>query len=268
MAWNLGPRLTSIESTQVALRSEILSFKQDTSEIKSMMTEIFRVFKEEKEPKKETTKEVPTRAVPISTIKPIIKPNPKVTLIESSSRPPLTDTILEILISQPTGPVIDITPPEPQVTQRERKGIATGDKKLLKKPMKLYHLTNDEIQEYLNKEEEIKKKVEQARLLAMTKSEIIKVVHEEAEKAKIDPKNILTAKALAPLAPEQASSQLSGRKRTRMELEPKICIPALECNMSLPEGVLSHPDIGRNTGMRRRMTNPNTRYKIEKTKMH
>nr|GEU79038.1 hypothetical protein [Tanacetum cinerariifolium] len=69
---------------------------------------------------------------------------------------------------------------------------------------KLYNLTNDEIQEYLNKEEDIKKKVEQARLLAMTKPEIIKLL---------------------------------GRKRTRMELEPEICIPALECNISLPEGV-------------------------------
>ncbi|GJZ76065.1 hypothetical protein Tco_0640530 [Tanacetum coccineum] len=43
--------------------------------------------------------------------------------------------------------------------------------------------------------------------------------------------------SLPPPAPEQASSQFSGRKRTRMELEPKIRIPALECNMSLPEGV-------------------------------
>ncbi|GJU42083.1 hypothetical protein Tco_1195040 [Tanacetum coccineum] len=39
------------------------------------------------------------------------------------------------------------------------------------------------------------------------------------------------------LAPEQASSQLLRRKRGRMKLEPKICIPALECNMSLPRGV-------------------------------
>ncbi|GKC80094.1 hypothetical protein Tco_1130868, partial [Tanacetum coccineum] len=59
---------------------------------------------------------------------------------------------------------------------------------------KLYNLTNDEIQEYLNKEEAIKKKAEQARLLAMTKYEIIKVVYEEAEKARIDLKIVLSAK--------------------------------------------------------------------------
>ncbi|GJZ16376.1 retrovirus-related pol polyprotein from transposon TNT 1-94 [Tanacetum coccineum] len=35
MAWNLGPRLTSIKSTQFTLRSEISSLRQDTSDIKS-----------------------------------------------------------------------------------------------------------------------------------------------------------------------------------------------------------------------------------------
>ncbi|GKG27526.1 hypothetical protein Tco_0405853, partial [Tanacetum coccineum] len=45
MAWNLGPRLTSIEITQVALKSKISSLKQDTSEIKSMMTKIFQAFR-------------------------------------------------------------------------------------------------------------------------------------------------------------------------------------------------------------------------------
>ncbi|GJR45047.1 hypothetical protein Tco_1313150 [Tanacetum coccineum] len=178
-------RLISIESSQVALRSKISSFKQDTSEIKSMMTEIFKAFKGmsfstpsssvptttlaitkgpttvegenfthaatkeppshtegenddmktqetkvKKEPEKETTKEVPTRptrVVPISTVRPITRHNPKVALIESSSRPPLTNIILEILIPQLTGLVIDITPPEPQVTQKEGKGIAIGD---------------------------------------------------------------------------------------------------------------------------------------------
>nr|GEY62778.1 hypothetical protein [Tanacetum cinerariifolium] len=59
---------------------------------------------------------------------------------------------------------------------------------------KMHQLTNDKIQEHLNKEELIKKKDEEARLLAMTKSELIKVVHEEAKKAKIDPKTILSAK--------------------------------------------------------------------------
>ncbi|GKA28282.1 hypothetical protein Tco_0714450 [Tanacetum coccineum] len=158
---NLSPRLTSIESTQFELRYEISSLKQDTSEIKSMMIEIFKTFKGqsssapssnmqtttlaitegpttveggggfthaatkephsytegenddmetqeakvEKEPEIETTKEVHTRltrAVPISTVRPITRPNPKIAFSESSSRPPLTDTILEIRIPKST----------------------------------------------------------------------------------------------------------------------------------------------------------------------
>ncbi|GKC08835.1 hypothetical protein Tco_1000445, partial [Tanacetum coccineum] len=45
LAWNLGPRMTAVESSQADIRSDISSFKQDTSEIKSMMTEIYQAFK-------------------------------------------------------------------------------------------------------------------------------------------------------------------------------------------------------------------------------
>ncbi|GKF34642.1 hypothetical protein Tco_0107842, partial [Tanacetum coccineum] len=59
---------------------------------------------------------------------------------------------------------------------------------------KLYHLTNDEIQEHLDKEEKMKKAAEEAKLLAMSKPKLIKVVHEEALKADIDPKILESAK--------------------------------------------------------------------------
>ncbi|GJT65158.1 hypothetical protein Tco_1016638, partial [Tanacetum coccineum] len=45
MALTLGPRITNIKFTQAAIQSDISSLKQDTSEIKSMMTEIFNAFK-------------------------------------------------------------------------------------------------------------------------------------------------------------------------------------------------------------------------------
>ncbi|GJU25192.1 hypothetical protein Tco_1163813 [Tanacetum coccineum] len=54
-------------------------------------------------------------------------------MISSSSRIQLTDTILEVLIPQPTGPVIDITPPEqpespPVAPKADRgKGKVTDD---------------------------------------------------------------------------------------------------------------------------------------------
>ncbi|GKG44298.1 hypothetical protein Tco_0485736, partial [Tanacetum coccineum] len=57
--------------------------------------------------------EEPTKAVLILTIGPITRPNLEVALIESSSRPPLSDPILEIPIPQQTA----------LVTQRKGKGI-------------------------------------------------------------------------------------------------------------------------------------------------
>ncbi|GKF30014.1 hypothetical protein Tco_0096356 [Tanacetum coccineum] len=60
---------------------------------------------------------------------------------------------------------------------------------------KLHYLTNKKIQEYLDKEEKIRKAKEEARLLVMTTPEVIKVVQEEAEKIGLDPKTIKSAKA-------------------------------------------------------------------------
>ncbi|GJW35729.1 hypothetical protein Tco_0058649 [Tanacetum coccineum] len=184
-------RISNIENTQVTMQSDI-------SSIKNMVTEMLQAIKgmsssapsgsasiltalqpevhasvkgrgenlekqkleyEAAETPMEQELERPTRAVPISTVRPITRPNPKVSLIESSSRPPLTD---------------------PSLKSIEGKGIAIGDEVSPQKPMpastvvcqdpdepiripyeihgKIYNLANDEIQEYLNKEEEIKKK--------------------------------------------------------------------------------------------------------------
>ncbi|GKG12094.1 hypothetical protein Tco_0346331, partial [Tanacetum coccineum] len=41
MVWNVGSRLTKIENTQALMQADLSSLKTDTSEIKSMMTEIF-----------------------------------------------------------------------------------------------------------------------------------------------------------------------------------------------------------------------------------
>nr|GEV48607.1 retrovirus-related Pol polyprotein from transposon TNT 1-94 [Tanacetum cinerariifolium] len=150
---NLGPRMTSVESSQAKIRSEISSLKQDTSEIKFMMTEIFQAFKgqssapssnmpqttlaitkrqlnvrgenvtqantkeppfyterehvsmedDAKKPKLDKAEKEPTKVVPISIVRPITRPNHEVIMIESSSRPPLTDPTLEIHVPQRKG---------------------------------------------------------------------------------------------------------------------------------------------------------------------
>ncbi|GJW00692.1 hypothetical protein Tco_1555943 [Tanacetum coccineum] len=41
LAWNLGPRIIVVESSQAVIRYDISSLRQDTSEIKSMMLKIY-----------------------------------------------------------------------------------------------------------------------------------------------------------------------------------------------------------------------------------
>ncbi|GJT84108.1 hypothetical protein Tco_1058450 [Tanacetum coccineum] len=258
MDWNLGPRPTSIESTQFTLRYEISALKQDTFKIKSIMIEIFKVFKGqsslapsysmqtttlaitegiatvrgekfthavteeplsllhtkgenndmetqetevEKEPEKEITEEVPTRptrVVSILIVRPITRTNPETAFIKSSSRPSLTNTILEIPIPQPTGLVIDITPPKqpksPPVAPKadKGKGITTDETEEPKEA--LYQIINDEIQAHMDKKEKIKKADVEEKLLAMSKPKLIKIVQEEATKASVDPKILSSAK--------------------------------------------------------------------------
>ncbi|GKC41770.1 hypothetical protein Tco_1059492 [Tanacetum coccineum] len=57
------------------------------------------------------------------------------------------------------------------------------------------YLTEQEIQDYWDKEEQIKKAEEEARLNVISKPEVIKVVREEAKKLGIHPKEAITTKA-------------------------------------------------------------------------
>ncbi|GJS35288.1 hypothetical protein Tco_0533670 [Tanacetum coccineum] len=204
MAWNLGPRMTAIESSQTKIKSEITFLKKDTSDIKSMMTEIYQSFKvnvegenvtqaDTEEPPSHTEgehaamEEEPTNAVLITTVKP--------TKI------------------QPITIIISISQPEPSVPQRKGKVIVTNDQPedqrklvpaskevrpdpdaLILMPYeingKIFQLTNKQIQAHLDKEENIKKAAEEAKLFEMTKTEVIKVVQEEAEKIRLDPKKV------------------------------------------------------------------------------
>ncbi|GJV75449.1 hypothetical protein Tco_1507033 [Tanacetum coccineum] len=60
---------------------------------------------------------------------------------------------------------------------------------------KMCYLTDTEMQAYLEKEEKLRKAAEEARLLAISKPEVIKVVQEEAKKIGLDPKKIASTKA-------------------------------------------------------------------------
>ncbi|GKA03816.1 hypothetical protein Tco_0676597 [Tanacetum coccineum] len=72
-------------------------------------------------------------------------------------------------------------------------------------------------------------------------------------------KEAVKSRHLAHLVKEikQGSNKASTSKPVKRQKQPKKT-----------KELLSHPDIGGNTGMRRRMINHNTRYKIEKSKLH
>nr|GEY08300.1 hypothetical protein [Tanacetum cinerariifolium] len=148
-AWSLGPKMTNIKLTHAVIQYDVSTLKQDTFEIKSMMTKIFNAFKGQSSsapssmaPKADRVKGIATNDVELP--KKLVKASSKV-------RPNLN---------------------EPVRVPYEIHG-------------KLYHLTNDEIQEHLEKVEKMKKAEKEAKLLAMSKPEL-KVVHVEASKARID----------------------------------------------------------------------------------
>ncbi|GJU76228.1 hypothetical protein Tco_1273298 [Tanacetum coccineum] len=60
---------------------------------------------------------------------------------------------------------------------------------------KMCYLTDTEMQAYLDKDEKLRKDAKEARLLVISKPEVIKVVQEEAEKIGVDPKKIASVKA-------------------------------------------------------------------------
>ncbi|GJT02299.1 hypothetical protein Tco_0823468 [Tanacetum coccineum] len=321
--------MTAIEISQTALKREVSSLRQDTSEIKSMMTEIYQAFKGQ-----------PSSA-PSGSVTPTLALTHILANVEgenatntASEEPPshtegeTGDTTMEIPVSsihptkvQPTHnqPITSVIshPKSSHATLRidKGKGIATESDEDPSKKL---------IQDYWDKEEKMKKAAEEAKLFAMSRPEVIKVVQEEAEKIGLDPRKIVVLKikpepitdvrihpntkpivasvfrnndkrnfdvhqlfkfsdfgiteldelglviqkkknsvvkdlmtflskryerlkkiheelgiqsALLAPVPEQASSQTSRRKRKYMELEPKVKLPGLECNRSLPEGV-------------------------------
>nr|GEU78895.1 hypothetical protein [Tanacetum cinerariifolium] len=210
--------------------------------------------------KEEKPKE-PKMAVPVSSVKPIETPTPKV---------------------QPITIIITYQPKISQAPKRVDKGnkIATDDVEPQVKLVPASRVVRED------PGEPVRKATEQARLLAITKPEVVKVVRKEAEKIGINHERITSAKEgemfkkaqddelkvlnkekskkhrkhkfenyrrykkikkipkelkiqstlPAPIL-EQASSKSSKRKRKHMELEPEVKVPGLDCDKSLPESV-------------------------------
>ncbi|GKA30629.1 hypothetical protein Tco_0716934 [Tanacetum coccineum] len=212
-ALNLGSRMTAIKNSQAAIRSEAHT-KEPPSH-----TEGEHVSMKDDTKKSESDKvERPTRAVPILAFRLLMRPNHEVEIMSSPSTVRLTDTVLEFLIfdsgtkielitslrpqptetpaseAQPITTIINISQPEMLASNVFREDPDEPIRVPYMINGKMYHLTNDEINEHLEKEDKIKKAAEEAKRFKMTKTEVIKIVQEEAEKIGIDPKKIISAK--------------------------------------------------------------------------
>ncbi|GJY37859.1 hypothetical protein Tco_0424223 [Tanacetum coccineum] len=99
---------------------------------------------------------------------------------------------------------------------------------------KICYFTDTKMHAYLDKEEKLRKPAEEARLLAISKPEVIKVVQEEAEKIGLDPKKIASTKAGEKFKKAQDAEH---QKKKAYGTEPEVKVPGLECHRSLPEGV-------------------------------
>nr|GEZ86798.1 hypothetical protein [Tanacetum cinerariifolium] len=80
---------------------------------------------------------------------------------------------------------------------------------------KICYLTDKEMQAYLDREEKVRKADEEERLLVISKPKVIKVVQEEAENIRLDPKKIASAKACEKFKKAQdAEHQVLKREHT------------------------------------------------------
>ncbi|GJV27108.1 hypothetical protein Tco_1383556, partial [Tanacetum coccineum] len=205
--------------------------KKDTSKIKSMMTEMYAAF--QGHPSSAPSGSV-TPTLALTDIQANVEgENANTTATEeplSYTEGETKEPRLEILISLIPSTVIPPTQAKPinliiihpessQATPKinKRKGIATESdddpsKKLVKASSivrpdpdelvrvefiineRTVYLTEQEIQDYWDKEEQIKKAEEEARLNAISKPKVIKVVREEAKKLGIHPKEAITTK--------------------------------------------------------------------------
>lgn len=203
------------------IRSEFSVLRKDTSNIKSMMSEIYQAFKGQSNPSTSVLKltlaltegpttvggrtilklqccnqlplilrgstdaqEEPTAAIPISSYQP---PIPEQSIPEE--QPALSS------ISTKKGKEIVTTPMPEQAKLVPASSIIRQDPdEPVRAPYmingKLYHLTNDQINAHTEQEDALKKFTEEQKRLALKKPVITEIIQEKAKKLGINPKKI------------------------------------------------------------------------------
>ncbi|GKD52262.1 hypothetical protein Tco_1281238, partial [Tanacetum coccineum] len=202
MAWNLGSRMTAVEIYQTALKSKVSSLRQDTSEIKSMMVKIYQDFKGQPSstPSGSVTPTLALTHIPTN----VEGENATNTATEeppSHTKGETGDTTMAIPISSIHPTIVQLThdqritslishPESSPATSRidKGKGIATkSDEDPSKRLVPASTIIRPDPDE--------PKAVEEAKILAMSMPEVIKVVREEAKKLENDLKEAISTNA-------------------------------------------------------------------------
>ncbi|GJY54702.1 hypothetical protein Tco_0446366 [Tanacetum coccineum] len=176
---SLQTRITNFENTQVTMQSDITSIKTDTSTMKEMMTEMFNAFKE-------FSSSTPSGSTCILTVTPL----------------EATATVVEGRILKDKD-----THDSPCNLVKATKEVFLDLNALLLINYEInrvmYQLTNEEIQAYLEKQEQIEKVAKEARLFELSKHALIKVGEEVASEAGVDPKALCSSKGGKELLKQQ-----------------------------------------------------------------
>ncbi|GJS58954.1 hypothetical protein Tco_0653738 [Tanacetum coccineum] len=205
MAWNLRFRISGLEQAQKHIQSNMSSLKEDTLSIKTMMTEMYEVFKgqslgsvtltlalthilanvEGENATNTSTEDPPSHTEGETDANKQEKPNESKHSIDANiefiGKCIATDEQVEdqrklVKASSIIRPDPDAL--NPYTINRE-----------------LCYLTTKQLEVHIDKEERIKKAKEEAMLFKISKNDMIKVVQEEAKKLGIHPKKVITTKA-------------------------------------------------------------------------
>ncbi|GKB42023.1 hypothetical protein Tco_0886965 [Tanacetum coccineum] len=212
---NLGPRMIAFESSQAEIRSELSSLKQDTSDVKSMMTEIYQAFR-----------------------------------VVTEEPPSYTEGETEYMETHDT----DTNKVEKEQVSEEPKHFLKEKEKVLLLMINLNkqswlkpHLftlgqgRSDEEEAKrlaMTKTKVIKIVQEEAKKIGIDPKKVISAkACKKYERLKNIPKELGIQSALLALVLDKDQSQPSERKMKQMKLEPEIKVPGLECNRSLPKGI-------------------------------
>ncbi|GJT39053.1 hypothetical protein Tco_0938918 [Tanacetum coccineum] len=195
--FNLLGLKSSVETLYAvaAIQSDVTSLKKDTSDIKTMIIEIFYAFKGQ----------TPSSSIVIMTTLAIIEADmdTEETVVKEPIKEPKAkkesasaSQLIQITIIRPMAPkagrgkgkvTIDTDKPIRKLVPASRKVHHDPDVLILvpyEINRKMYHLTKEKIQAHLDKEEMIKKATEEAKLLDMSKPELIKMDHKQQTEAK------------------------------------------------------------------------------------